>query len=396
MENLTSLFEHALAGCGSAMTYQVSARLERMFPTQTVLSTPYLPIDGFVRYGQAQAHTVSQLSVWNEATYGEKPHLKEKVSWLEVLWKGTLYQVLRAPVERCMKVFWVVGPSDSVLDFVAAVRAFSKGNGPETKIYKGWWDTSPNIDRAIEKASWDDVILPAEIEALIEQNAIKFFDAKEQFARLGVPWKRGLLMTGPPGNGKTHLIRAILNRLPVPRLIVKSFGEDQDDIEEVFDQVRAMAPCVLVLEDIDSLIPPMLLSAVLNSLDGAEPLDGVLILATTNHPEKLDPAIRCRPSRFDRVIEFGAPALPERVRLLNKFLSRLPDEAKLLPFEVEEVALLAEGFSYAYMKELAVASATVWVNNPRPMRAIATELVGELKAQIAASEAAATEGSPSD
>lgn len=395
MENLTSFFENVLAYSDRAMTYAVNARLANMFPGQSVQTTSYLPVDTFVRYGQAEARASDRLDEMVYRTYADDAKTVSLVSWIEVFWRGNAYQVLRAPLNDRGENYWVVGPPSSVAEFIQTVRIFSRGNGPETKIYKGWWDTSPSIDRAIEKAAWEDVVLPASMVDLIELNAIRFFDQREHFERLGVPWKRGLLMTGPPGNGKTHLIRAILNRLPVPRLIVKSFGEDQDDIEDVFDQVRVLAPCVLVLEDIDSLIPPMLLSAVLNSLDGTEPLDGVLMLATTNHPEKLDPAIRNRPSRFDRVIEFGPPALPERVRLLGKFLSRLPDEAKLLPFELEEVAVLAEGFSYAYMKELAVSAASVWVNDRRPMREIATELIGELKLQIAAA-ATSDDDSPSD
>jgi len=113
------------------------------------------------------------------------------------------------------------------------------------------------------------------------------------YERYGVPWKRGVLFLGPPGNGKTHTLKALLNASPgVPCLYVKSFkadyrGTDQDNIRKVFGRARACAPCLLVLEDLDSLIDDENRSFFLNELDGFADNAGIVTLATTNHPDKL-------------------------------------------------------------------------------------------------------------
>lgn len=388
MENITQLVEEALCYVDRAMTFKVSRRLAELFEGQAVIECYYsFDVDGFVRYGNGAAIIVRRLAHQEYANWdGETRSLTRELltSWIEVEWSGDRFQVIRAP-RKCGEVFWVVGPEPQVEAFLAAVLSFSTSRSPRTHVYSGWWHESESFDRAIQNAKWDDLVLPAWLSEMVETHAIGFFDAKADFERLGVSWKRGLLFTGPPGNGKTHLIRALLNRLCVPRLVVKSFGEDPDDVQEVFDKVREMAPCVLVLEDIDSLISPNLLSSVLNALDGTEPLNGVLVLATTNHPEKLDPAIRNRPSRFDRVVEFGAPGMAERAALLLKLFARSPRVLRPNRRQLERLASLTDGFSYAYLKELAVSSVVMALQDrQQPVFAIARHLVGELRSQMTA------------
>lgn len=380
------------------MTYMVSRRLAELFPDQTVLQVRYgLDIDGFLRYGQGEARLVQrianeELAFW----HGESKQVTRSLmtSWIEVEWHGARFQVLRVPTEKCGCIFWVVGPTDSIDAFLESALRFGQDRAPRTWVYTGWWQDAERFDRAIEQAAWGDLVLPESTVRTLRENTIEFFESEGEFERMGIPWKRGILMTGPPGNGKTHAIRVILNQLPVPRLIVKNFGDDADDVQDAFDKVRELAPCVLVLEDIDSLMKPGLLSAVLNSLDGTEPLHGVLVLATTNHPERPDPAIRNRPSRFDRVLEFGAPALAERRRLLRKFLMRAPEEGRPSPSEISRLAKQTDGFSYAYLKELAVSALTVWSRDRGPggVFGSASAVIGELRDQLTAALATADEG----
>ena len=90
---------------------------------------------------------------------------------------------------------------------------------------------------------------------------------------------------------------------PVPTLYVKSFHSykgDEGAMADVFSKARQVSPCVLVLEDLDSLINPQNRSFFLNQIDGLENNDGLLVIGTTNHLEQIDPALRDRPSRFDR------------------------------------------------------------------------------------------------
>ncbi|MEZ0325065.1 MAG: AAA family ATPase [Fimbriimonas sp.] len=364
----------------------VSRRLAELHPDMEVLECyDTFDIDGFLRYGNGDARLIGRLFAEEQVDWDAEARTLDRrfrVCWIEVEWSGARYQVLRLPYGMCGEVHFVVG--SAVPDFVQTVLAYTGRRSPVTHVYSGWWSESEAMDRAIQQSNWADLVLPDGVMRTLEMHTSGFFESRDEFDALAVPWKRGILFTGPPGNGKSHLIRAILNRLSVPRLIVKSFGDDADDVQEVFDKVRELSPCVLVLEDLDSLIKKELLSVVLNSLDGTEPLNGVLVLATTNHPEKLDPAIRNRPSRFDRVIEFGPPSLELREDLLIKLMARGPEEMRLTSAERYALAQSTDGFSYAYLKELAISSALVWARDkvPGSMFGIAQELVTELRAQL--------------
>src|SRR5581483_5198304 len=92
---------------------------------------------------------------------------------------------------------------------------------------------------------------------------------------------------------------------------------DEDNIHKVFDRARKSAPCLLVLEDLDSLLTTHNRSFFLNELDGFAANAGIVTLATTNHPERLDPSILDRPSRFDRKYPFEIPEQDERLAYIT-------------------------------------------------------------------------------
>jgi ATP-dependent 26S proteasome regulatory subunit len=147
-------------------------------------------------------------------------------------------------------------------------------------------------------------------------------------------------MYGPPGNGKTSLIRMIGARVPeVPCMLLRpQCNFDADDLDEVFRRWTGRPPCVLVIEDLDWLLGEVNVSRFLNALDGVETraTGGLLLLATTNHPQKLDPAVNNRPGRFDVVIEVP----------LSR---RLPSfDAAVL----EKVAAATEWLSFAHLQEV--------------------------------------------
>ncbi len=136
--------------------------------------------------------------------------------------------------------------------------------------------------------------------------------------------QRGILMHGPPGNGKTISLKAIIktcdakgyaplyvksfqssyfatgNKTLPPTFTFVGYAGDEVSMRSVFNKARQLAPCVLVLEDLDSLINDSNRSFFLNELDGLEGNDGLLVLGTTNHFDRLDPGLSTRPSRFDR------------------------------------------------------------------------------------------------
>ena len=114
----------------------------------------------------------------------------------------------------------------------------------------------------------------------------RFFASKKIYDDLGVPWKRGLLFHGPPGNGKTISIRALMHDLydredPIPTLYVKNCPSTWD-IRAVFSQARALSPCMLVFEDIETIVTPNTRSYFFNEMDGLENNDGKQTLLWDN------------------------------------------------------------------------------------------------------------------
>jgi SpoVK/Ycf46/Vps4 family AAA+-type ATPase len=210
--------------------------------------------------------------------------------------------------------------------------------------------------------------LPDALKQEIERDLAKFFASREVYEKYRIPWKRGILLIGPPGTGKTHTIKALINSMGQACLYVKSFksrcATDQDNMREVFSRARRNAPCILVLEDLDSLLDAKNRSFFLNELDGFATNTGVLVLATTNHPEKLDPAILDRPSRFDRKYYFELPSPAERLRYISAWNDALQAEMRLSATAIIETVERTDGFSFAYMKELFLSSMMQWMAEP--------------------------------
>jgi ATP-dependent Zn protease len=172
------------------------------------------------------------------------------------------------------------------------------------------------------------------------------------YADLGVPYRRGVLMYGPPGNGKTSLVRAIGASVPtIPGLILRP-ADDFDDrgLQNVLGQWQERAPAILVIEDLDWLFRQtrISVSAFLNALDGVGRRDGgLLLLATTNHPDALDPAINNRPGRFDVVVEVAPPDEPMRRQFLaGGRIGQLGDAV------LDRTAADTDGLSFGHLREL--------------------------------------------
>jgi len=118
-----------------------------------------------------------------------------------------------------------------------------------------------------------------------------------------------------------------------------------------------------VLEDLDSMIEDKHRAFFLNELDGFQSNTGVVVLATTNHPEKLDSAILDRPSRFDRKYYFQLPADAERFAYISKWNQELQPELRVSERGAAELVRKTANFSFAYLKELFVSSMVQWVTD---------------------------------
>ena len=178
------------------------------------------------------------------------------------------------------------------------------------------------------------------------------------FDRVAVAPPKGILLTGPPGCGKTLLVKAVANETEVnfisvkgPELLSKYVGESERAVREVFRKAKQAAPCIVFFDEIDALVPirsagssdshvtERVISQFLTELDGIEELGDVLVLGATNRPDMLDPALR-RPGRFDIQLEVPRPDRAGREEIFRIGLRGKPLAEDI---RVDELAAATEG-----------------------------------------------------
>ncbi|MEH1965985.1 ATP-binding protein [Nostoc sp.] len=377
---IKQLITEALRLPTNAFFYHISQGLAAMYPDKVLL-------EGSDDSFQLQHYAYAKLCdlqcdsyIYNQIITGwysreNRIYKYAKNAMYEVVWQAEKLNVLLMSWQEgsCnICYYWILADSKELAEkFFTAVCDWNAEICDEILVFEhGRWDKNSDLFRCIQDSSFENLILHSNVKEDILGNLTDFFTSCEVCADFGVPWKRGILFIGSPGNGKTHTVKALINQLRKPCLYVKSFkshyGIDSISIRQVFEQARESAPCILVLEDIDSLLTDENRSFFLNELDGFANNQGIMTIATTNHLERLDPAIRERPSRFDRKFHFELPGIGERKTFLtfwndNKFKPemRLSNEA------VDQIVALTEGFSFAYLKELVYSSMIPWMKEKK-------------------------------
>ena len=230
------------------------------------------------------------------------------------------------------------------------------------------WSKDGELYRAVQSANWNDVVLDKDIKDALIKDVESFFDCQADYKRFAVPWKRGIIFHGTPGNGKTISIKALMNSLSrregdaVPSLYVKSLAGCNNAyyaIRQIFVTARHYSPCLLIFEDLDSLISDSVKSFFLNEVDGLEDNDGLMMIGSTNYLERLDAGISRRPGRFDRKYHFALPAASERAKYADYWRQKLQAHDNDLDFPEalnDKIAGITEDFSFAYIKEAFVTS----------------------------------------
>lgn len=382
--------ETALSRDANVVRYAFGRALEERYPNRTVVQVDDAGFDvrAFSKTGRCAMRLRQGIHHDQGEVWAKRGKLATKMhsAWMTAEWSDSTIDVVALRWRQGWdheSVHWVIGDDAEVARaFVTAVLDFAHIPEKTVRVYtSACWGRDDALWEAIQRADWDDLILPQDVVEHLRADIGGFLGARELYARYGVPHKRGVLLNGPPGNGKTHCARVLMKEASLPMLYVRSFearyGEVDANILSVFSEARRVAPCLLVLEDLDTLVKGPNLSVFLNELDGLDPDTGILTLATTNHPERLDAALVERPSRFDRKYHFDLPRQPERLRYLEMWNERFDAAMRLPAASVAELASATEAFSFAYLKELVMSSMARWMLDPgqRPMQQV---MAGEL------------------
>ncbi|MEM4707454.1 MAG: CDC48 family AAA ATPase, partial [Candidatus Anstonellales archaeon] len=187
----------------------------------------------------------------------------------------------------------------------------------------------------------------------------------ELFERLGIEPPKGVLLYGPPGTGKTLLAKAVANESDAsffyiggPEVVSKYVGESEQRLRKIFEEAERSAPSIIFIDEIDAIAPKRaevtgeverrMVSQLLTLMDGLRGRGQVIVVAATNRPDSIDPALR-RPGRFDREIEIGVPDRDGRLEILKIHVRNMPLSEDV---NLEEIADITYGYTGADISAL--------------------------------------------
>ncbi|XP_013184590.1 nuclear valosin-containing protein-like [Amyelois transitella] len=226
----------------------------------------------------------------------------------------------------------------------------------------------------VPDVTWDDVGSLNQVRKDLQLAVLAPVKYPEQLKKLGLAAPSGVLLCGPPGCGKTLLAKAVANEAGVnfisvkgPELLNMYVGESERAVRTCFRRARNSAPCVIFFDEFDALCPrrtsqdhngaARVVNQLLTEMDGIESREGVFVLAASNRPDIIDPAV-LRPGRLDRVMYVGMPAREDRLDIIQK-LTKGGTQPQLGPdVDLQVIAGLTDGYTGADLAGLVKAAAT--------------------------------------
>jgi cell division protease FtsH len=206
--------------------------------------------------------------------------------------------------------------------------------------------------------SWEDLALDPELKDEIRVNTVEFLARTEELAKYGIIPRRGVILSGEPGTGKTLVSKVIMSQSPGITCILAwtAILTSSEYIRDLYQVARDLMPSIVFLEDIDLIgenrrrLKGTALPTLLAQLDGiAETCNGVVTVATTNFIDDIDDALKKRPARFDRIIELPLPNAEQRRQYASLLSRRIPMDQDVQ----EYLARKTEGLTPAQIQEVA-------------------------------------------
>jgi len=278
--------------------------------------------------------------------------------WKFYKWKGIPVVSVSDYKGRTSETTFYVNKKNkhAVSDLISAIRFYMKDHnyfrGEKLKVVDGC------LFEFLEypKLSFDEIVLDPVFKEELTLNLLFPIKNEALCKEFSIPWRRGVLIGGEPGTGKTKLSKVLCNVLDCTVLWVSTESIGQAwEMKQVFEGARLLSPTLIIFEDVDFLGTDReidrnpILGELLNQLDGNSPNYGIFVLASTNRPNLLDRALANRPGRFDLKLELTKPDLEARKKLIKLFIIGKTLDPSL---NLERLAEDTQGLTGSHIQEV--------------------------------------------
>jgi len=249
----------------------------------------------------------------------------------------------------------------------------------------------------IPHTTWDDVGGLEDLKAKLKEAVEMPLKDPESFKRMGITPPRGILLYGAPGTGKTLIAKAVATEsesnfisIKGPEVMSKWVGESEKAVRMIFKKARQVAPCIVFLDEIDAIahrrgggegdsgVTERVVNQLLTSMDGLESREGVLVIAATNRPDMVDPAL-LRAGRFDKLILVPVPDERTRLEILKVHTKNMPLDGDV---SIGELAKEIEGYTGADIEGLCREAALSALRENRKAKKVSMKHFEEAKKSV--------------